>query len=190
MTDNPYAPPESEEAPQEADVDAGGGGRYHAEQVGADLSIDKTATFPKVCLKCGSKNVTSFQDHLFQYNPPYIFILIVLCTLPGLIAMLILRKTAKMVIPLCADCDARWRSAKGLAMVAVVVLIGCLVVPYVMREPQLVLIGFVVGFGVFIGLLLTKVNPAMLRARKIDDSKVTIIGIHPDAARVILKRSR
>ncbi len=188
MTDNPYAPPENDEAP--ADLEGAGGGGFHAEQVGDDLAIDKTATFPKVCLKCGSKDVTSFQDHLFQYNPPYVFILIFLCWLPGLIAMMILRKTAKMVIPLCSTCDAGWRSAKVTMVVAIVALIGCLVVSYLLQDPLLMVLGFVVGFAIFLGLVLLKVNPAMLRARKIDDSRVTIIGIHPDAARVILKRSR
>lgn len=189
MSDNPYAPPDSEAVP--GDAETTGDGRYHAEQVGDDLAIDKAATFPKVCLKCGSRDVTSFQDHLFQYNPPYVFFLIILCTLPGLIAMMVLRKTAKMVVPLCSSCDERWRSAKSMAMVAVFVLIGCLVLPMLaIDDPTVKLVAFVAGIGLFIGILLTKVNPAMLRARKIDDSRVTIIGIHPDAARRILERSR
>ncbi|MCA9645886.1 MAG: hypothetical protein H6718_27475 [Polyangiaceae bacterium] len=187
MSDNPYAPPESEAAPADPEVD--GGGRYHAEQDGDNLVIDKTATFPKVCLKCGSKEVTSFQDHLFQYNPPYVFILIFLCTLPGLIAMLVLRKTAKMVIPLCSECDARWRSGKVMAMVGIGVLLLGILGPYFLGSPEMLLLGFLVGIGAFLAIIFLKVNPAMLRARKIDDSRVTIIGIHPDATRVILKRS-
>ncbi|MEZ4373105.1 MAG: hypothetical protein AB7K71_07730 [Polyangiaceae bacterium] len=187
MSDNPYAPPESEAAPGDLEVD--GGGRYHAEQVGNDLAIDKTATFPKVCLKCGSKEVTNFQDHLFQYNPPYVFFLVFICNMLGLLAMLLMRKTAKMVIPLCSECDARWRSGKMMALVGIGVLLLGIMGPYFVAR-ELLIVGFVVGVGAFLAIIFLKVNPSMLRARKIDDSRVTIIGIHPDAVRVILKRSR
>jgi hypothetical protein len=116
--------------------------------------------------------------------------MVVLCTMPGVILMLIVRKTAKMLIPLCGECDARWRAAKAWTIAAIVILLAAIAFPYVLREPGLLLIGFLLGLGAFLGILLGVVNPALLRARRIDAEKITIVGVHERAARYIVKQAK
>lgn len=188
MSENPYEPPGS--ATDIKPTQAGGRGDYVAELSGDDLVISKGAEFPSVCLKCGSKDASAAQEHLFQYNPPYVIPVIVLCTMPGIILMLLVRKSAKMVIPLCEVCDAKWRGAKVWIAAAVGILIASLFIPFALGEPQALLVGLLVGFGAFLGIFLGVVNPALLRARKIDDEKVTIIGVHADAARYVVSKAR
>lgn len=175
---NPYAAPQADST---RGGFSGGKGKYEARREGELLIVDKQTSWAPVCVKCGSKKDLTQRMQDFQWIPPWVPLLFLVCNLAALIAFFVMRKTAKLELPLCVPCDERWGQAKTMTIVAVVLLLGAIFVPLFIGEPQAIIFGFLVGFGGFLGILLGYVKPRMLQVKKIDEHEVHLAGVHPNA---------
>src|SRR2546422_686904 len=114
---NPYAPPEAD--PNLV------GARAQTRVEGACLVLED-ATLPDVCLKCGARERIVRREHRFVYQPPWVLLLVVFCTLIGIAAAAITTKRLKVSLPLCETCNRRWRASRILLVLPLVVFVGAL----------------------------------------------------------------
>jgi hypothetical protein len=188
---NPYAPPQNDAVSGPAGSYAARGRAYVQ---GGCLIVEKEASLPDVCLKCGTTSSLTRRSQKFQYTPPWVIFLFLVCTLGGIIAFLMTIKRATLLLPLCGECDRRWTSAKwavGLGIVGLVLSVF-LVIPLASISKDAVafvpvlLILAVVGFVV---LMVAYVKPRMLQVKKIDDTTITLAGVPENAANAIAAAS-
>ncbi|WP_394828046.1 hypothetical protein [Pendulispora albinea] len=178
---NPYAAPRAPHAhlPYAAPQPPGS----YTRREGDALVHTLGANLPAVCMKCGRPDGLVPRNHTFQYTPPWTVLFFVLCNLVGIIAMLIMRKQAKMVLPLCQPCNERWRKA----MIALWAALGVMFVPFVLglvlasaSETAAGVLLSLAGIG-FVALMVVSfalVRPALLRTKKIDATHIWILGVH------------
>lgn len=176
MPFDPYAPPRA----------AGGPGAWSsggARLDGEDLVLERGATLPAVCIKCGTHEGVAHQPKKFQWTPLWARLSIVFCTIGGIIAMLVTQKKAELSLPLCGGCAHRWNQARTGTIVGVVVLLVLIFGARVSEEPAVFGIGALLGIGGFIALSMIFVRPRVLTVQKIDDATVRLRGFSPEAAR-------
>ena len=181
---NPYAPPAVASAAY--GPTASGVRSYYAALNGDVLVVQKEAALPPVCMKCGTKHEITRRNAKFQWTPMWARLMIVFCTLPGLIAMLATTKRGRLELPLCVACNARWGQAVAAIVVGIVALVGALLTLRSFDEPAIGAVLFFVGLVAFLGLVLGFAKPRLLQVHKIDERNVELKGFHPDAARVIV----
>jgi hypothetical protein len=186
MTDptfNPYAPP------QYVGEDGTGGGRLDARIESGHLAFNIDGHIPDVCLKCGTRAGIVRRKHTFMYTPPWVILLVLLCTLGGVVAMLLTRKTAKLNLPLCAHCNGRWRAAQIGVGIALATMFAPFLLFFVADEnpnvAPIMLGGFVLGLLGLIVMLATFARRRLLQVRKIDKVRITLRGVDPGAAMFI-----
>src|SRR5262245_28271302 len=105
---------------------------------GGTLLVEKNATLPEVCVKCGVTSGLTRKRQRFQYTPPWGFVFFgltgfvaypdptiamfgSLSPLFGLACVLLTTRRAEIEIELCAPCKQRWTTAVivlGLAVLA------------------------------------------------------------------------
>jgi hypothetical protein len=133
-------------------------------------------------VKCGSRGPAS----LLRRTKRYVFVPWY-GRLFGLLGQLITQKKAVVELPLCAACDARYRSAVvgiWLACSFPALAVALLFVGVGLNVGALVGGGFFLFLG---GLLVPLIAAAVLRRRllptavKIDDHEVTLARVHPSA---------
>ncbi|WP_394848952.1 hypothetical protein LZC95_16050 [Pendulispora brunnea] len=184
---NPYAAPQT--AP--AYVPAHGYGHapspaFYTYREGDAVVHPRRAWLPAVCMKCARVDGLVTRDHKFQYTPPWTYgLFFALGPVAVLIVMALLRNNARMPIPLCAPCDARWRkttivlwSTVGLMVALPLLAIFAAAVSEVAGQVLLALSG--VALVALLVVSLVVVRPAQLRAKKIDHAHVWILGVHQD----------
>lgn len=182
---NPYAAPVAGHFPHAA-PGAHGLRPYYAALNGDVLVVQKDAALPDVCMKCGTQHGIVRRSAKFQWTPVWARLMLVLCTVPGVIAMLVTTKKAPMQIPLCAPCNARWGQAVAALVVGIVALVGAVLSLRVLDDSGVGGIGFFVVLAGFFALAIGFVRPRMLQAHKIDERNVELKGVHPSAAQTIL----
>lgn len=177
MSFDPYAPPTA----QAGGPAGGGGGRVHL--AGSDLVIEKTAALPPICIKCGNRSDVRSVAKKFQWSPTWARLMIVFCTIGGIIAMLVTQKKAELLLPLCGPCDARWKAARNATIVGVVVIVAAFLGARLSDDPSVFGVAVLGGIAVFVALMVAYVRPRVITVTKIDDAAVYCRGFSPDAAR-------
>jgi hypothetical protein len=187
---DPFAPPQSNVDGRTSDSSAYA---FVAERVGSDLMIQKRAPLPPVCVKCARPPVVFRRDYQFSWTPPWVLLFIVLGVLPYVLLAAAARKRGDLTLPICGDCDRRWRAANawlGLSIVwAFFGLVGSVVV-LVNELPWLAL--FFLFSAVVTPILVQSLvfRPRALRARRIDQRTITVVGLHPETQAAILEAAR
>ncbi len=121
---NPYAPPQSNVQSTEA---PGIFGMFHGSGVwrtGDLLVMQKGAVLPNRCLVCNQPASVQLPKKLY-WHTPWLYVLILLNILIYLIAALVARKKAEVVLPLCNEhAEKRKRAATigGMGMLFAVLL--------------------------------------------------------------------
>jgi hypothetical protein len=186
---NPYAPPKVDPdiAPH-----VGPCGTFVATIVGDDLIVTKEAPLPPVCVKCGTRDQIERRRQLFGWTPPWVFALIVINLLVAAIVQLIVRKKGYLSLPLCTACNARWRAARLVAVLSGLGIVFGLIAGLVLliREPVAGLIMIVLALAAPVALLVTFCRVRLLRARKVDEQTITLIGVHDAAKLAIVEAAR
>jgi hypothetical protein len=186
---NPYAPPQhvAEELP---------GKLRQATFDGKLLTFDKAGMLPDICLKCGAPEPVVRRKHAFSYTPPWVYLMFPLCWLGALVTMAIIAKRATLMLPLCPSCNTRWRSAKIALLVSGLALLSPLFVGVFAPVRQsddagaIILVVFLLTLTVFIAVALGYARPRTVQAKKIDDVSITLGGVHPRAAEVVVTAAR
>jgi hypothetical protein len=174
---NPYEPPSF--VPR-ADEGARALGSIRVD--GRYLIFRRGAFLPNACVKCGARPPTPlvrrWKNYVFVPWYGWFF---------GILGQLTQRR-ATVELPLCRPCDARYRSgvramwvATGVPVLGVVLInVGVSVDAGVMVGAGLVL--FLCGLPLPLIVLVTLFRQRRLPlAAKIDDSEVTLAGVHPRA---------
>ncbi len=190
---NPYAPPQGgfggPGGPSGPYGQSGLAGQARFE--GDALAVLKGAHLADVCIKCGARDSSgsrvSKHDKKFQWTPTWARLMIVLCTLGGLIAIAITTKRANLMVPLCQPCAARWSAARTVTIVGVVLLVLSIFAFRLADDPTPGLIFFGVVFVGFIALMLAFVRPRMLIVKKIDDREIWFKGYDRGAAEALIR---
>lgn len=183
---NPYAPPQQVQPPAAYGYGVAGG--YAAWPEGENLSIQKDAPLPPVCVKCGAAPAAHRRNQQFVFTPPWVFIIFFVSPIIGAIVAMIVQKKGRLQLPLCDECQARWKTGTLMVVGGVLGLIFGLIGGIVIAAndyPEVgvpLLLGSIVAFAV----ALVVANKRFLRAAKVDERMITIRGIHPNAAQAIL----
>lgn len=188
---DPFAPPQS-------NVDGhpttdGSTHSFFAQRVGPDLMIEKRAPLPPLCVKCARPDVVIRRDYEFTWTPSWILLFIVLGLLPYVILAASARKRGNLMLPICGDCDRRWRRANtwlGLSVMwAFFGLVGSVIV-LLHEQPWLALFLFVSAVVAPVLVQSLVFRPRALRARRIDRRTITVVGLHPETQTAILEAAR
>jgi hypothetical protein len=188
---NPYAPPQSGGGP----IPPAPPGYYFSPPPrvqGKLLTIGKMYALPPLCVKCATPGPLFGRAQAFAWYPAWTYAFLLLGLLPAVIAQLILTKRATLNLPVCAPCNSRWRTARLLRTLALVVpIVGGLalaMIGAVTDTTLLMPIGFLLVFPGILAVIpidLLLVRRRTLRARFIDDDVVTLEGVAPQMLEVI-----
>ncbi|MDB4942260.1 MAG: hypothetical protein JWP97_1794 [Labilithrix sp.] len=102
-------------------------GGYYARIEKDLLVVSLDAELPGVCMKCGSHHELVRRHARFSWTPTWARLSVLLCALPGLVAIALTSHRAELAVPLCKTCDGRWRSARISLVVSVSVFVAVLV---------------------------------------------------------------
>jgi hypothetical protein len=177
---NPYAPPLAAIArTTEEPVDCAPLWRGHV------LVAGKGATLAEVCAKCGREDTLQWRTLNFEYVPRLISFLPTLLTLA-------LRRTASVHFAICDRCAGRWRRAN---IVALFVIAGSTCAGLLGLYALLLWLQGKLAAGAVAAIALVACGIAApplydrfvfavrdLRAQAIDETRVWLLGVHPDAA--------
>jgi hypothetical protein len=159
---------------------------------GDRLTIPKMGQgFPYLCAKCGVAHgpQSPLQPRIQNYRwvPPWTSLLIFVGLLPALIVQAIMTKTATVQLFICAPCNSRWKQAKlvwALSLLVPLVVFVALVYVGIATNNG----GLVLG-GILALLLLLVIVPAIIhfvlvvprivRTDFIDDYVITLRGVSP-----------
>ncbi len=183
MAPNPYAAPEAHGGPSGHGHGYGYGHGGMVSVRGDVLVVQKNAELPPVCMKCGTRDNIVRRQLKLSWTPVWARLSVLVCTLVGLIAMLVTTKRAQLAAPLCAPCNARWSAAIAAIVGGVVALIVGMMSMGAFDEPAIGGLVFFVVLAGFIGLMVGVVKPRTLQVAKIDDHVIELKGVHPVACR-------
>ncbi len=163
-----------DESSTQQNIVSSGATTLTAMKHGGKLIVPRDAVLPHACVKCGAAGIP--HAYKFAWLSSGYYALILLGILPYFLVRLLLRKTVRLLIPLC---ERHRRRVHTLGMAAAVVLVGAI--------PTAVIIGSVfseegAAWGLFsfaslvvVGLVLLWAYPP-LRAVHIDKSHATFDG--------------
>jgi hypothetical protein len=186
-TFDPYAPPQHL-------GDGVSAGPLDARIEGGYLVLNKLGHIPDVCLKCAAQQGIVRREQTFSYTPPWVFAILIVCNIGGLIAMVMTMKRAKLKLPLCSTCNARWKSARTAVILTVLLLVSPLLLLFLPIDASnvgaLALSTFAIAFVVLFVVLTVYVRPRVLQARKIDETTIKLGGVDPKAALFVASSAR
>jgi hypothetical protein len=143
--------------------------------------------FPRHCARCGSEADTD-RAHTFSWVPEWVLIIILGGLLPWLIVTAILRKTMRVTLPLCHRHRNHWLNRQLFLWLGLLWWIGYAIALGVTAK-ELPKDALNAGLAVLIfgGLLwllvgLFYVNSG-IKAKKISDRWIDLVGIDPEFAR-------
>lgn len=184
---NPYAPPQ-QVAPQQVSYGYGVAGGYAAWPDGPNVSIQKDAPLPAVCVKCGGGPANQRKNQQFVWTPPWVFIIFFVSPIIGAIVAMVVQKKGRLQLPLCDNCLARWKQGTLMIVGGVLFLLAALIGGIAIAANDLPEVGvplIILSFVVFI-VSLVVASKRFLRASKVDERMITVRGIHPAAVQAIL----
>ena len=141
---------------------------------GETLVVANGASFPQVCVKCGTTHGLGKRSHKFAYVPTW-------ARFFGPLIQRIFTKNSQFELPICSSCDGQWK--KWNLIVGVSWLPGFLFTflgPAVFQSGAMALVGMLMLIGglVTASILRRKHN---LDVDKIDTSHSWIVRVHPSA---------
>ncbi|MBK7400686.1 MAG: hypothetical protein IPJ34_31650 [Myxococcales bacterium] len=184
MSFDPYAPPA---APIARDVDL----RLTVFVEDYKLAIKKGSTLPACCVRCGEPADTRV-SHRFSFTPRWVGWLFLLSWCFALPVMFAVTKRASLDMPLCSPHAVAWKRGRtqrwiGLGVLVLGVALG--IVSLVVEAPEEVGLTLI-GAGLFVGILLAVLaSKQFLRADKVDEHYVYVVGVHPGAIAAALHAS-
>lgn len=130
--------------------------------------------FPHVCCVCGTA-ATQTRAETFHWTPPWVFVFIFFGVVPWMMLAMFLRRTAKLVLPVCdrhvrRSNRAWWVAGVGL-LVAFAAGFGSDLVPADRRSD---VIAGAVLFGLFTLVVAVALADDRVRPNHIDDRSVTL----------------
>jgi hypothetical protein len=174
---NPYAAPEIgiSQARLSTEADEGRG----VWQDGKILVMAKVARLPSRCVKCNEPATYRLRRTL-SWHSPWLFLMFIF---PGwliyLIVALIVRKTAKIELPLCDE--HRTQRSKGILIAWIVSLSG-IALCFAMAFGNDDRLGFLVLAGLIMlifGLIFGLIRSQVVSTQKIDDTHVWLKKVSP-----------
>ena len=155
---------------------------FMSRQTIARCVVPEWTTFPRVCLKCGSREGREPKVHEFHWKPLWVMVVqpfggAILASLLGIAV----RRHAKLRISLCDACERRARFARVGAGLGMLVLLSGMVIPYVLQNVTALAVMLPLGLvGTFL-ILELYVHPRIVRALRIEEGMVTLDHVHVDA---------
>jgi hypothetical protein len=151
--------------------------------VGDILVMPNHGTFPPLCVKCGATEALTVRAQRFSYVPPW-------SRFFGALLFLMLQKRSRFDLPICAPCNARWRTwnaGMGLGLFGIVggmLVWGALAAPRGRdgEGPWAFFLGTVVVFGAFVMLGRRRLRHVVV-ATFIDREETRLRGVHAAAMR-------
>jgi len=190
---NPYAPPLSESAP----LPAAPPGYYVAPPPrvnGRFVTVGKMYAFPALCVRFASPGPLYGRAQAFAWFPSWTYLFFLLGLLPVFIVQAIVTKRATLNLPVCASCNSRWRTARLLRTLAILVPIvgglGLAMTGAATDTLVLMEVGFLLVFPGILAVIpidLLLVRPRTLRATFMDDHVVTLDGVAPRVLEALQK---
>jgi hypothetical protein len=180
---NPYAAPQAQVMPTGYGPSAAGG-----RMEGDTLVMPNGATFPAVCVKCGTTQPIEWRNQRFVFTPVWAWYFL------GWIGYFIFTKRSSFSIPLCPPCHSTWKKSIIPILLSIAVLFGSIMLAGVVAGAMedggtIVGIMFMVGLVAFVALLIYGIVVRSKRtvvARKIDNTYSWLRGIHPTALQAIV----
>ncbi len=146
-------------------------------QDGEILVMAKVAELPNRCVKCNAPASTVLKRSLYWHHPALYFLIIFPGLLIYVIVALIVRKSAKIFVPLCEEHRAR-RSRN--IMIAWLMALGGIALFFSPMIDQnlaiLVLVGFIMLLS---GLIFGSLTSQLVTPQKIDDTHVWLKKVCP-----------
>lgn len=183
---NPYAPPQ--QGPQPMAYGYGVAGGYAAWPDGQNVSIQKDAPLPAVCVKCGGGPANQRRNHQFVWTPPWVFIIFFVSPIIGAVVAMVVQKKGRLQLPLC-DLDlARWKQGTLMIVGGILLLLFGLIGGIAIAANDVPELGIPLVIVSFVGFIVALVvaNKRFLRAAKVDERMITVRGMHPAAVQAIL----
>lgn len=176
---NPYAPPKHDQEPPRGE---------------ATLFVRRDERLPEICVKCARTGDLMHRAHTFVTQPQRknaVMLGALFGALGGAIAGAAAartQRTAKLDLPICGACNARWDNGRwlvfgGLLLTAVAVLFTFVVGQAALSAVARLGILFA-GLGAIIAASVLA-KKGQLSALHIDDEGVVILGVSPDAKAAI-----
>lgn len=142
---------------------------------GNTLVMDKRATLPDYCVKCGIPANGSRLRKRLSWHHPALALLILVGVLIYVIVALIVRKSAVVEISLCEDHLRRHRTAAIVTWLVFLVGMGFIVLAIAKESGGSALFGI---FLVFVSAILAMTWAKVVNVKKIDDYYVWLRGIN------------
>lgn len=189
---NPYAAPSPYGAPAAVPYGAYGPAPYQAWPDGRDLAVQKEASLPAVCVKCGAHDAPNRRNHQFVWTPPWVFVFFAVGPLIGAIVMVIVQKRGRLLLPLCTACEQRWRAGAWMVGLSVLWLFVGLIAGVALAVNDVPEIGIPIVVSAFIFLIVGVVmaQSRFLRAAKVDDRMIMLRDVNPIAYQAILNAAQ
>jgi hypothetical protein len=153
---------------------------------------EATERLPAVCMTC-AQPANQLRDKRFSYNPPWIWIfLLVGGLLPLLIVYLVTVKRARVIAPLCDQHAGQWKRTNTVAALGFLGVLGLIVLAIAANSGQgpsqmewlwfLVLAGFL---GWLIALVVVSRNN--IRPYVITKEEIVLDRVHPDFVEAVIQ---
>ncbi len=178
---NPYAPPM---APIVAGPRGDGGFVIEGDQVTVPLALP----LPELCVKCGQAGGLTTRQQKFRWVPPWTNLLFLVGLLPAVVLQAVLTKRARVSLPICPRCDARWSKATlliRLALFGPIVATTIAVVVALLTDWGALLAG--IAFLLMVPTILIApaliyfvlLRPRSLRCTRLDARAIKLSGLSP-----------
>ena len=175
---NPYAAPEAGVWPAHLETEAEEG--RGVWQDGKTLVMAKPARLPSRCVKCNAP-ATYRLNRPLSWHSPLLYLMVIF---PGLIfyviVALIVRKTAKVAVPLCDE--HRARRSRGILTAWIVALagIGFCFAPAFGNDERLVFVVLAGIVMILFGLIFGMLRSQVVTPQKIDKTHVWLNKVCPE----------
>ncbi len=166
------------------------GAPFVAARAGNDLLVQKDASLPDLCVKCGAREGIVRRSTRFAWTPPWVYATALAGVLIMAVLAAVLQKRGHLMIPLCAACKKRWTHANlvmGLGVFWIFVAMALMVAFFAHEMPALGFLALLSMVGVPVGVSFGYVRKRRLHPRKIDDRMLTLVGVHSDALDLIVQ---
>jgi hypothetical protein len=169
---NPYEAPKSDVAPRAPFLEAGDG----LWRDGPLLVMRKDAELPDRCVKCNTPAEGRRLRRNLSWHPGAWYLLVLVSLPIYVIVALIVRKTARIEVGLCADHRARRRRAIAVGWALSLAGFGMIIYGASVNRGDVALIGVV---PLLAGLIFGLIGSQTVVASRIDKNLVWLKKVHP-----------